>query len=283
MLERDRERLSESQKRVDVLVLGSGALAGSGFALDRKRMARLLKLKHISSNSMDAVSDRDFILEFLSNISILSVHLSRFAEDLIIWSSEEFSFVEIHESFCTGSSIMPQKKNPDSLELIRGKCGRFIGNLTTLLVLLKGLPMAYNKDLQEDKEPMLDSVVNIRLVLSVFTEVIRTLKVKGRSISHRMNQFIYATDLADYLAGKKVPFRKSHAIVGKLVKHLSEKNLSLSDLSLKQIRKFSPEFDRDVFSLLNPGLSIKRRNIHGGTGPGAVRAQIKLAKKLLKK
>ncbi|MFH1760280.1 MAG: argininosuccinate lyase [bacterium] len=282
MIQRDRERLAQTLKRTDVLVLGSGALAGSGFDLDRPYLARLLNLSRISPNSMDAVADRDFIAEFLCNICILSVHLSRFAEDLIIWSTDEFNFIELDDSVCTGSSIMPQKKNPDSLELIRGKSARFIGNLNTLLILLKGLPMAYNKDLQEDKEPLFDSVKNINLILDVFGEVISSLKVNKKNIKSRLDKFITATDLADYLTKKNIPFRTSHQIIGKLVKHLIRRNISFSQLSLKELKEFSPEFEEDVYRLMDPGQSIKAREIQGGTGYKSVKRQLKSVKSMMR-
>jgi len=276
MLDRDHHRFADCRARTDVLPLGSGALAGTTFAIDRAFVARRLGFTQISSNSMDAVSDRDFAVEFLAAAAILGMHLSRFAEDLILWSSQEFAFIELPDAFATGSSIMPQKKNPDVLELIRGKTGRLYGNLMALLTTLKGLPMTYNRDLQEDKEPVFDSVDTVRASVEILTAMLPAVEInRARMHAASTAGYTLATELADYLSSKGVPFRTAHAIVGKVVRHCLAEGLRLEQLSLAQLRRFSPRFDADVKSWLSPERAVRRRRAVGGTAPRNVQRQLK--------
>jgi argininosuccinate lyase len=282
MLERDRERFTESLKRINQSPLGAGALAGTTFPIDRQLTAELLGFDGIYENSIDAVSDRDFIIEFLSNSSLLMMHLSRFCEELILWSSQEFQFIEMDDAFATGSSIMPQKKNPDMAELIRGKTGRVYGNLFALLTVMKGTPLAYNKDMQEDKEGMFDTVKTVTVSLKIFTGMIATMKVNTSVMEKATEQdFSNATELADYLAAKGVPFREAHEIVGKLVLTCIEKGIFLADLPLAEYKKASELFEADIYEALSPYTAVNRRNSAGGTGFAEVRKAIEKAKKLL--
>jgi argininosuccinate lyase len=282
MLQRDKERLSDSLKRIDISPLGAGALAGTTFPIDRGYSANLLGFGSYYENSLDAVSDRDFIVEFLSNSALLMTHLSRLAEEFILWSTEEFRFIELDDSFTTGSSIMPQKKNPDMAELVRGKTGRVNGNLVSLLTVLKGLPLAYNKDMQEDKEGMFDTVKTVIGSLKIFTGMISTMTVKKKRMEEAVaNDFSNATELADYLAAKGVPFRQAHEIVGKLVLHCIEEGYYLKDVSLKQYQKYSPLIEEDIYSILAPYAAVERRNSYGGTGFEQVKIQIEKGKSLL--
>jgi argininosuccinate lyase len=282
MLERDRERFTESLKRINKSPLGAGALAGTTFPIDRHLTAELLGFDGIYENSIDAVSDRDFIIEFLSNSSLLMMHLSRFCEELILWSSQEFQFIEMDDTFATGSSIMPQKKNPDMAELIRGKTGRVYGNLFSLLTVMKGTPLAYNKDMQEDKEGMFDTVKTVTGSLKIFAGMIATMKVNTNVMEKATKQdFSNATELADYLAAKGVPFRKAHEIVGKLVLTCIEKGIFLADLPLADYKAASELFEEDIYEALNPYTAVNRRNSAGGTGFTEVRKAIEKAKKLL--
>ncbi len=281
-LERDKERLKSCEKRVDTLPLGSGALAGTSFEIDRKYLAKLLRFSSISENSIDAVSDRDFLIEFISICGIIMIHLSRYAEDLIIWSSEEFKFVEIDEAFATGSSMMPQKINPDSLELIRGKTGRVLGNLITIMTVLKGLPLTYNKDLQEDKEPLFDTIDTVSDCLKIFTGVIDTIKINHKIIDNKLSEYIIATDLSDYLVKKGMPFRESHKVVGRIIRHSIEKNVPLSKLPIEKYRQFSNLFKEDVYEVINIRKSIEVRKIEGGTSTSSVKKQILKAKRILR-
>ncbi|WP_044894507.1 argininosuccinate lyase [Bacillus alveayuensis] len=282
MLERDRQRFTESLKRINQSPLGAGALAGTTFPIDRQLTAELLGFAGIYENSIDAVSDRDFIIEFLSNSSLLMMHLSRFCEELILWSSQEFQFIEMDDAFATGSSIMPQKKNPDMAELIRGKTGRVYGNLFALLTVMKGTPLAYNKDMQEDKEGMFDTVKTVIGSLKVFAGMIATMKVNTNVMEKATKQdFSNATELADYLAAKGVPFRKAHEIVGKLVLTCIEKGIFLADLPLAEYKKASELFEADIYEALSPYTAVNRRNSAGGTGFAEVRKAIEKAKKLL--
>lgn len=282
MLQRDKERLTDSLKRIDISPLGAGALAGTTFPIDRMYSADLLGFGSYYENSLDAVSDRDFIVEFLSNSALLMTHLSRLAEEFILWSTEEFRFIELDDSFTTGSSIMPQKKNPDMAELVRGKTGRVNGNLVSLLTVLKGLPLAYNKDMQEDKEGMFDTVKTVIGSLKIFTGMISTMTVKDKRMEEAVsNDFSNATELADYLAAKGVPFRKAHEIVGKLVLHCIEEGYYLKDVSLKQYQQYSPLIEEDIYSILAPYAAVERRNSYGGTGFEQVKIQIENAKSLL--
>lgn len=282
MLERDKQRFRECQKRINVSPLGAGALAGTTFPIDRAYSAELLGFAGIYENSLDAVSDRDFALEFLSNSSTMMMHLSRFSEEIILWSSQEFQFVELDDAFSTGSSIMPQKKNPDMAELIRGKTGRVYGNLTGLLTVLKGLPLAYNKDMQEDKEGIFDTVRTIIGSLKIFEGMISTMKVKKEVMEKATkNDFSNATELADYLASKGMPFREAHEVVGKLVLFCVQNGCYLADLNLNQFKEASELFEEDIYTALNPYEAVKRRNSQGGTGFEQVKLAIEKGKSLL--
>ncbi|OAH56226.1 argininosuccinate lyase [Domibacillus aminovorans] len=283
MLQRDKERYQEALKRIDVSPLGAGALAGTTFPIDRKRSAELLGFSAVYQNSIDAVSDRDFILEFLSASSILMMHMSRFAEEIILWSSQEFRFVEMDDTFSTGSSIMPQKKNPDMAELIRGKTGRVYGNLFSLLTILKGIPLAYNKDMQEDKEGMFDTVHTVLGSLKIFAGMVDTMTVNEDRMKDAVNNdFSNATELADYLAAKGIPFREAHEITGKLVFTCIQKNCFLLDLSMEELKDASNVIEEDIYGVLSPYEAVKRRKSLGGTGFDQVEKQIQAAKELLK-
>jgi argininosuccinate lyase len=282
MLQRDAERFKESMKRIDLSPLGAGALAGTTFPIDREYSAKLLGFSSVYENSMDAVSDRDFIIEFLSNSSLLMMHLSRFCEELILWSSQEFQFIEIDDAYATGSSIMPQKKNPDMAELIRGKTGRVYGNLFGLLTTMKGLPLAYNKDLQEDKEGMFDTVTTVEGCLTIFSGMIATMAVNEERMEQTTKQdFSNATELADYLAAKGMPFREAHEVVGKLVLLCIQRGIYLMDLPLEDYASASSLFESDIYEVLAPRTAVNRRNSQGGTGFAQVEAAIKKAKDLL--
>ncbi|WP_409302157.1 argininosuccinate lyase [Peribacillus sp. SCS-155] len=282
MLERDRQRFSESMKRVNVSPLGAGALAGTTFPIDREYSAGLLGFEAIYENSLDAVSDRDFIIEFLSNSSTLMMHLSRLAEEIILWSSHEFHYIELDDAFSTGSSIMPQKKNPDMAELIRGKTGRVYGNLMGLLTVLKGLPLAYNKDMQEDKEGMFDTVRTVSGSLKIFEGMIKTMTVKKDVMEKTVqSDFSNATELADYLAAKGMPFREAHEVVGKLVLSCVKQQCYLADLSMDQFKAASELFEEDIFNALSPYEAVRRRNSAGGTGFDAVQLAIQKAKRIV--
>lgn len=284
MLDRDKQRYQESLKRINISPLGAGALAGTTFPIDRYQTAELLGFEGIYENSLDAVSDRDFILEFLSSSSTLMMHLSRLSEELILWSSQEFQFIELDDSFATGSSIMPQKKNPDMAELIRGKTGRVYGNLMGMLTVLKGLPLAYNKDMQEDKEGMFDTVKTVVGSLKIFVGMIETMKVKTTQMEKATkNDFSNATELADYLSSKGVPFREAHEIVGKLVLTCVQKGCFLMDLSLEEYRAVNDLFEEDIYKVLDPYTAVERRNSAGGTGFDQVRIAIDKAKAKLNK
>jgi argininosuccinate lyase len=284
MLQRDKERFEESVKRINISPLGAGALAGTTFPIDRHLTAELLEFGGIYENSLDAVSDRDFILEFLSDSSILMMHLSRLSEEFILWSSQEFKFIELDDSFATGSSIMPQKKNPDMAELIRGKTGRVYGNLMGLLTVLKGLPLAYNKDMQEDKEGMFDTVKTVTGSLKIFAGMIKTMTVnKNQMDKATKSDFSNATELADYLSDKGIPFRQAHEIVGKLVLTCVQQGCFLVDLPLDEYKKANPLFEEDIYTVLDPFTAVKRRNSAGGTGFAQVLAAIEKAKTIIQK
>ncbi|AWI11195.1 argininosuccinate lyase [Caldibacillus thermoamylovorans] len=284
MFERDKERLQDSLKRVNWSPLGAGALAGTTFPIDRQFSAKQLGFETVYPNSLDAVSDRDFILEFLSIASILMMHISRLSEELVLWSSQEFQFVELDDSFCTGSSIMPQKKNPDVPELLRGKTGRVYGNLIGLLTTLKGLPLAYNKDLQEDKEGMFDTVETLAGSLQLLAPMIETMTVKRENMYKAVSQdYSNATDLADYLAGKGIPFREAHEIIGRIVLYAIQHDKYLLDLSLGEYRNFSGAFEEDIFEVLQPKNVVAARNSYGGTGFSQVETQLNLAIEKLEK
>ena len=283
MMLRDKERFLDAYKRINVMPLGSAALAGTNFPIDRKITAKLLGFPEISHNSMDAVADRDFAAEFCSASALTMMHLSRFCEEVVIWNSSEFGFIELSDSFTTGSSIMPQKKNPDAAELIRGKSGRVFGNLVSLLTLMKGLPLAYNKDLQEDKEPLFDTAETVKVCLTIFTDMMKSAKfIPIAQKELEASGFLTATDLADYLVLKGVPFREAHELTGKTVAFCLEKEKTLTDLSLAQLRKISKRFDEEVFDHIALQNSVDRKNIYGGTAKNQVRAQITRLTKQLK-
>ncbi|MFD1030661.1 argininosuccinate lyase [Metaplanococcus flavidus] len=284
MLQRDKDRLQESMARIDVSPLGAGAMSGTTFPIDRQLAAEHLGFAGVYPNSIDAVSDRDFIVEFLSNASMLMMHMSRFAEEIILWSSEEFRFIELDDTFATGSSIMPQKKNPDMAELIRGKTGRVYGNLFGLLTTLKGLPLAYNKDMQEDKEGMFDTVHTLMGSLPIFEGMVRTMKVRTESMEKAVaSDFSNATELADYLAAKGMPFRKAHDVTGKLVFTCIQRGYYLKDLPLEDMKAASPLLEEDIYETLQPRTAVDRRNSFGGTGFTQVRIQLDQAKTLIEK
>ncbi|MFH1368374.1 MAG: argininosuccinate lyase [Elusimicrobiota bacterium] len=283
MLQRDAERLSDCLKRVNVMPLGSAALAGTSFPIDRKYIAKLLGFCSVTENSMDAVSDRDFMIETLSALSIISMHLSRLSEQLIIWQSWEFAFVRIHDEFTTGSSIMPQKRNPDVLELVRGKTGRVFGSLAALLTIMKGLPLTYNSDMQEDKPPVFDAIDTVKDCLEVMTPLVGTLKInKTRMFTATEHGYMEATELADYLTKKGIPFRQAHGIVAGIVKHCAKSGKRLEDLRPSELAGFSSKFNPDVRRLLHPENIVKAKSSEGGTSPSSVEKQIKAFKQILK-
>lgn len=281
MFQRDKVRFQDCYDRTDVLPLGSGALAGVPYALDREFLAKELGFGRISQNSLDAVSDRDFVIEYEAAASIAMVHLSRLAEELVLWSTKEFAFVEIDDSFSTGSSIMPQKKNPDVAELGRGKAGRVFGHLMGALTMMKGLPLSYNRDMQEDKEALFDTVGTLNGSLQVFSGMLSTLKVNREKARQACEDgYLLATDIADYLVKKGLPFREAHRAVGELVKYAVARNVRLEDLKIDDYRKFSPFFVEDVYKI-RLELSVTSRDLPGGTSPGQVRKAVDRAKKLL--
>jgi len=279
MFLRDAERFIDTLRRTRRSPLGSGALAGTPYPLDREMTARELGFAEICRNSLDAVSDRDFALEFLFDSSVAMTHLSRLAEELVNWSSREFGFIELSDGFCTGSSIMPQKKNPDVPELLRGKTGRVNGNLIALLTLLKSLPLAYNKDMQEDKEPVFDTLDTVKGSLAITIEMVRSLKIRpDRAMRALKEGFVTATDLADYLAGTKgVPFREAHEAVGRIVAHCEEKGLGLEELDLATMKTFAPRVEEDVYAHLSPLASLSAKKATGGPAPENVRREAQLA------
>jgi argininosuccinate lyase len=281
MLQRDASRFNDCLKRTDVMPLGSGALAGVTYDIDREFVAKELDFSQLSQNSLDAVSDRDFVLEYESAAGLCMMHLSRLAEEVILWSSAEFDFIELDEAYATGSSIMPQKKNPDVAELARGKTGRVYGNLMALLTTMKALPLAYNKDMQEDKEGLFDTVDALLSTLEVFTGMVKTLKVKPENARWAVEQgYILATDLADYLVKKGEAFRTAHETVAKLVSYAIEKDKPFSELSLAEYKKFSPLFEKDVHSITIES-SIAARDVVGGTAPKQVEKALANARKLI--
>ncbi|ANZ61826.1 argininosuccinate lyase [Secundilactobacillus paracollinoides] len=282
MFKRDKERLTFNEKHTDMSPLGAAALAGTTFPIDRQMTAKTLGFSEVYANSLDAVSDRDFALEFLSNSSILMMHLSRFCEELSMWVSHEFQYLELSDAYTTGSSIMPQKKNPDMAELIRGKSGRVYGHLMGLLATMKSLPLAYNKDLQEDKEGVFDTVKTLLPALRVFNGMLSTLTVKKENMQHATeNDFSNATELADYLAAKGVPFREAHGIVGQLVLKGIQTHQNLQDMSLDDLKQASPAIEADVYNDLKSEVAVERRHSEGGTGFDQVRHQIEVAKQEL--
>jgi len=282
-LSRDRERLEGLKERLSVLPLGAGALAGNPWGIDREYLARELGFSRCSENSLDAVSDRDYVAEFLFFSALLGVHLSQLAEDLILFSAPEFGFLELSEAYVTGSSLMPQKANPDPLELIRGRAGRLIGNLCGFLSVLKGLPSGYNKDLQEDKEPLFFAVDTLKLALPVLSGVVRTLKVNRNRSEGGLREEALATELADYLVEKGIPFRAAHRAVGKAVRRALELGVGLRSLPLEEYRAAHPAFGEDVYRVLDFRQAVERRDSPGGTAAARVREQIEKAKELLRK
>jgi len=271
MFERDGERFNECLTRINVLPLGSGALAGTTFPIDRAYVAKLLGFPRVSKNSIDAVSDRDFLLEFLASSSILFVHLSRLAEEFVLWSTQEFGFVELPDGYCTGSSMMPQKKNPDVPELIRGKTGRVFGHLQALLTIMKGLPLAYNRDLQEDKIPLFDTVDTVKACVKMMGEVIAGMKVRReRMLSAVQDGFMNATDLADYLVERALPFRAAHAVAGKVVQFCLAHGKRIEELTLVELKRFSDKFEKNVYKYLSAEAAVERRRAVGGTARGNV-------------
>ena len=281
MLQRDTDRFNDCLKRTDVMPLGSGAIAGVAYNIDRDFLARELGFSRISQNSIDAVSDRDFVVEYEAAASLCMMHLSRLAEEIILWSSAGFNFIELDEAYTTGSSIMPQKKNPDVAELVRGKTGRLYGKLIALLVTMKALPLSYNRDLQEDKEGLFDTVDTVLATLAVFAGMIKTLSVKARNTEQAVRRgYILATDLADYLVGKGEPFRTAHDIVARLVSYAMDEGKSFSELSLTEYQDFSLLFGEDVY-LITVESSLAARDVIGGTAPRQVERALDSAKKIV--
>lgn len=282
MFKRDMARIDEGLKRINILPLGAAALAGTGLPIDRQYVASELDFPEVSGNSMDAVADRDFAVEFLASCTNIQLHLSRIAEELVIWSSDEFRFVEISDGFCTGSSIMPQKKNPDVPELIRGKTGRISGNLISLITTIKGLPLTYNRDLQEDKEPLFDTADTISRELAITAEMLSHLTFNEERLEEAARGgFMTATDLADYLVKKNMPFRDAHAVVGKVVSYCLEQGKELKDLTLGELHRYTEIIDRDVFDILSEEGSINSRLSLGGTAEKQVRKSLDRAEKEL--
>lgn len=283
MLERDRERLRDCCGRVNVMPLGAGALAGTSLPIDREYVAKLLNFPKISENSLDTVSDRDYIMEFLSNVSLLMMHLSRLSEDIILWSSPLFSFIEISDTFATGSSIMPQKKNPDVAELIRGKTGRVYGSLVSLLTSMKALPLSYNRDMQEDKPPLLESIEIVKTSLKLYPRMLDRMKINKEKMRKAAEKgFFAATDLTDYLVEKGISFRRAHQIIGTIVKECLKEGKSLKELSLENYQKHSSLFQKDVFERIKLESCVFNKESAGGTGKKSLAKQIKEARKKLK-
>jgi len=282
MLARDFARFEGVYKRADIMPLGAGALAGTTFPIDRQMVQQMLHFESIYNNSLDAVSDRDYILEFLSAASILMVHLSRLSEETILWCTREFHFIELDDAHCTGSSMMPQKKNPDVSELVRGKTGRVIGHLMAMLTTVKGLPLAYNKDLQEDKEGIFDAIDTVKFSLAVYAELIRGMKVHEDVMKRAVTEdFSNATDLADYLVKKGMPFREAHAVSGTAVHQCIEQGKYLEDMTMEEYKALSPLFDNDVYDAIRAETCVKNRNSFGGTSYQQVEMQLQAAKDLL--
>jgi argininosuccinate lyase len=282
MLQRDIERLQLCFTHTDMMPLGAGALAGTTFPIDRHYVAEQLGFASLYENSIDAVSDRDYILEFMAFAAVLMMHLSRLSEELILWSSTEFNFIELDDAFCTGSSIMPQKKNPDVAELVRGKTGRIYGHLIAMLTAAKGLPLAYNKDLQEDKEGLFDTVDTIKVSVAIYGAMLRNVKVNQEVMLNALRRdFSNATDMADYLVKKGLPFRQAHEVVGKTVLYCTENNLVLTDLTLAQFKKFSVLFEEDILAALSIEACVEARRSYGGTAPAMVAQAIRRGKELV--
>ena len=282
MLARDFERFQGVYARTDIMPLGAGALAGTTLPIDRQFVAQRLHFERIYTNSLDAVSDRDYILEFLSAASILMVHLSRLSEEIILWCSREFSFVELDDAHCTGSSMMPQKKNPDVSELVRGKTGRVVGHLMAMLMAVKGLPLAYNKDLQEDKEGLFDTIDTMKFSLAVYAQLIRGMKLREDVMRHAVEaDYSNATDLADYLVRKGLPFRKAHAVAGQAVAQCIARGIYLADLPIADYQQLSPLFAEDIYDAISPETCVSCRNSYGGTSYEQAEMQLEAAKNLM--
>lgn len=282
MFTRDYQRFSDGLKRIDVMPLGAAALAGTTFPINRPYVAKQLNFSKVSTNSIDAVSDRDFVMEFLAASSICMVHFSRLSEELILWSSSEFGFIELHDAFATGSSIMPQKKNPDVAELVRGKTGRVFGNLIALLTIMKALPLAYNRDMQEDKEPLFDTVDVIKACIEIYTVMLPTIKVNADKMYQAASGgFLNATDFADYLVTKGVSFREAHGCAGQAVAYALDNGKELHELTLEELKSFSKAVRKEIFNILTPQQMVNRRTTPGGTALKSVKAAIKAAEKEL--
>ena len=282
MLARDFERFQGIYARTDIMPLGAGALAGTTLPIDRQFVAQRLHFERIYTNSLDAVSDRDYILEFLSAASILMVHLSRLSEEIILWCSREFSFVELDDAHCTGSSMMPQKKNPDVSELVRGKTGRVVGHLMAMLMAVKGLPLAYNKDLQEDKEGLFDTIDTVKFSLAVYAQLIRGMKLREDVMRHAVEaDYSNATDLADYLVRKGLPFRKAHAVAGQAVAQCIARGIYLAELPIADYQQLSPLFAEDIYDAISPETCVSCRNSYGGTSYEQAEMQLEAAKNLM--
>lgn len=284
MFLRDTDRLADCYRRTDVMPLGAGALAGTTFPLEPEYTAELLGFAAVQNNTMDAVSDRDFAVEFCADASLIMMHLSRFCEEIILWATGEFAFIELDDAYSTGSSIMPQKKNPDVAELIRGKTGRVYGNLMGLLTVLKGLPMAYNKDMQEDKEALFDAIDTVKGCLLVFRPMVATITVRKDNLARAARGgFTNATDVADYLVKKNVPFREAHEIVGKAVFYCLQQGKNLEELTIEEYKELSPVFTEDIYSAIGVEYCAAARKVRGGPAPEAVSKSIAAAKAILKK
>jgi argininosuccinate lyase len=283
MFARDKQRFQQLRKRVNIMPLGSAALAGTPFPINRNQVAKELGFDDISKNSMDAVSDRDYLIEFTANASLIMMHLSRLCEELILWSSPAFNFIEIGDDFTTGSSIMPQKKNPDVAELVRGKTGRVYGDLTALLTVMKGLPLTYNRDLQEDKEPVFDAADTILISLATVAKMLPTIAFNKEAMADAAKEgFMEATELADYLVTKGIPFREAHATIGKIVRHCIKNNITLTQLTITDLQNYSQHFQKDILNLLKSEAIVKRRNHPGGTAPQQVKKALRQAKKSIR-
>jgi len=283
MFSRDIDRFNEGLERINVLPLGSAALAGTTYPIDREYTAQLLDFPKVSANSIDAVSDRDFVIEFISAASICMVHLSRLSEEFILWSTSEFGFIELPDSFATGSSIMPQKKNPDVPELVRGKSGRVFGDLVSLLTMMKSLPLSYNRDMQEDKAALFNTVDILTECIEIYIKMLPKLKINQEVMQQAASRgFLNATDMADYLVAGGMPFRQAHGCVGKVVAYASRMNKEIHELTLEELQKFSSHIKKDIFDILTTGQMINRRTSFGGTASECVKAAIKAAEKDLK-
>ena len=283
MFLRDLERLKDAYKRINIMPLGSGALASTTYPINRRMVCNALGFDEITQNSLDAVSDRDFCIELASDLSILMMHLSRFSEEIILWDSWEFKFIELDDAYSTGSSIMPQKKNPDIAELIRGKTGRVYGDFNTLLIMMKGLPLAYNKDMQEDKEAIFDAIDTVKLSISAFIPMIETMTIFPENMREAAAKgFINATDCADYLVKKGTPFRDAYKITGEIVRLCIENNLTLETLPIEKYKEFSNKFEEDIFEAINLETCVMQRKVEGGPAPESVKAQIEYIRNKIK-